>query len=241
MASLAESADLEEARIRAAYARRRLARDRRYSWFTSGHLFTVQHLERRVLACLRAHGFADLQTRSILEVGCGNGHWLREFAKWGASPENLHGIELLEDRVAEARALCPAPFTIRQGNAAALPIADGAMDIVLQATMMTSISSASVRRQVAAEMLRVLKSDGLILWYDFYRDNPRNPDVRAVKREEIASLFPGCTIALERVTLAPPLARSLAPYSWIGCELLAKIPWLCTHYLGAIRKSPRAR
>ena len=34
----------------------------------------------------------------------------------------------------------------------------------------------------------------------------------------------------------PPLARVLAPYSYLACYLLEKFPLLCTHYLGAIRK-----
>jgi hypothetical protein len=41
---------------------------------------------------------------------------------------------------------------------------------------------------------------------------------------------------LERITLPPPLCRALAPYSIILCCLLEKIPLLCTHYLGIIRK-----
>ncbi|MCS6927818.1 MAG: SAM-dependent methyltransferase, partial [Candidatus Binatia bacterium] len=63
-----------------------------------------------------------------------------------------------------------------------------------------------------------------------------NPDVRGVKKQEIHRLFPGCQIQLSRLTLAPPLVRWLAPYSWLACYLLSRIPWLCTHYLGVIRK-----
>jgi hypothetical protein len=60
--------------------------------------------------------------------------------------------------------------------------------------------------------------------------------VRGVKKREIHRLFPGCRIELRRITLAPPLVRVLAPYSWLSCYLLERIPWLCTHYLGVIRK-----
>jgi hypothetical protein len=57
-----------------------------------------------------------------------------------------------------------------------------------------------------------------------------------VKRQEVVQLFPGCRIELQRLTLAPPLARLLAPYSWFACYVLEKVPWLCTHYLGVIWK-----
>jgi hypothetical protein len=86
-------------------------------------------------------------------------------------------------------------------------------------------------------MLRVLKPNGVVLWYDFHVGNPRNPDVHGIKRLEIAQLFPGCQIALEKITLAPPVVRRLAPYSWVGCYMLSAVSWLCTHYLGTIQKS----
>ena len=53
---------------------------------------------------------------------------------------------------------------------------------------------------------------------------------------EIAALFPGCRLTLRRVTLAPPLARRLARVSWLASMVLARVPWLCTHTLGVIRK-----
>jgi hypothetical protein len=90
--------------------------------------------------------------------------------------------------------------------------------------------------RVAAEMLRVVKGAGLILWYDFHVNNPWNRDVHGIRRHEIHQLFPSCQIQLRRITLAPPLVRFLGPYSWLSCYLLSKIPWLCTHYLGVIRK-----
>ena len=92
-----------------------------------------------------------------------------------------------------------------------------------------------MRRQIASEMRRVTRPDGLIVWYDFDINNPSNPDVRAVKKPEIMELFPDCSIDLHRVGLAPPLYRFFAPYSWILCELLQMLPMLRTHQLGAIR------
>ena len=68
---------------------------------------------------------------------------------------------------------------------------------------------------MAQEMLRVVKRTGLIIWYDFHVDNPWNPNVRGVRKAEITRLFPSCSIALERVSLALPLAKMVAPRSWI--------------------------
>jgi ubiquinone/menaquinone biosynthesis C-methylase UbiE len=231
---VASPAGGEEARIRAVYAKRQAGT--RYSWFNPGHLFMVQARERRLLALLAQYGSAPLQTKTLLEVGCGTGYWLREFIKWGARPENIAGIDLLADRIAEAARLCPTAVQLRCGSAAQLPFPDGAFDLVLQSTVFTSVLDPALKRRMASEMLRVLKEDGLILWYDYHVNNPRNPDVRGVTRREIDQLFPGCRIALRRLTLAPPLARLLAPYSWFACYVFEQIPLLCTHYVGVIQK-----
>jgi len=225
----------EEARIHAAYAKRQKA-DARYSWFSPGQLFIVQERERRLLALLRHHNVLQLETKKILEIGCGSGYWLREFIKWGARPENITGVDLLPDRVEAAKQLCPEAVSIQCGSAIQLAYPSVTFDLILQSTVFTSILDPNMKQQIASEMLRVVKSDGFILWYDYHVNNPWNPDVRGVKKREIAQLFPHCRITLQRITLAPPLVRLLAPYSWLGCELLAKIPLLCTHYLGVIRK-----
>jgi SAM-dependent methyltransferase len=225
----------EEARIRAAYARRP-GNDPRYSWFNPGHVFTVQERERHLLALLRRYGFESLRTGKILEIGCGSGYWLREFIKWGARPENITGIDLLPERIVEARTLCPSQVTTICGSAAALGLPDGSFDLVLQSTVFSSILDLGMRRQVAGEMLRVLKSDGLVVWYDYHVNNPWNRDVRGVRRSEIRDLFPGSVLDLRPITVAPPLVRRLAPYSFLACHLLRRIPWLCTHYLGVIRR-----
>ena len=233
-----KSSNAEEARIRAAYGRREND-DARYSWFNSAYQFMVQQRERRLLdllAVLCQCEFAELQNKTILEVGCGTGQWLRDFVKWGAQPKNVTGIDLLVDRLVQARRLCPPGVRIQCASGAQLPFVDKTFDLVFQSTVFTSILDLDLKRRVAAEMVRVVKRQGLILWYDYHVNNPWNSDVQGVKRREIYDLFPNCRIDLERITLLPPLARVLAPYSYLACYLMEKFPLLCTHYLGAIRK-----
>src|SRR3954467_7229874 len=95
----------ELARIRAAYSRRRNRSI--YSVFEPAQLLTIQERERQLLRMLSARGIASLESSKILELGCGTGIWLREFIRWGARPENIRCIDLLPERIAEARRLCP--------------------------------------------------------------------------------------------------------------------------------------
>ena len=229
-----ESTRIEEARIRAAYARREDGD--RYSLFQPGTLFIAQQIERRILWSLTRYGFADLSSKKILEVGCGSGHWLRELTTWGARPENVCGVDLLWDRLSKAKSSCSPAIRLQCGSAAELPFQDASFDLVLQSTVFTSILDPDLKCRAAQEMMRVLTYDGIILWYDYRVNNPWNRDVRGVKRSEIKKLFPGCRMELRRMTLLPPLARWLAPYSPLACYVLEKLPPLRTHYLGVIRK-----
>lgn len=224
----------EETRIKSVYAQRQGSS--LYSWFNQGQLFRVHELERDILAILRSKGLSHLHDKKILEIGCGQGHWLREFIKWGACPENMAGIDLLPDRVTKARQLCPQGIEIQCGNAARLTFHNNSFDFVLQLTVFSSILDLNVKKVLACEMLRVLKKGGLILWYDICLNNPRNPDVRGIRKHEIAQLFPDCRIDLHRVTVAPPLSRLLAPYSWLGCYVLERLRIFNTHYLGVIQR-----
>jgi len=236
MPNNAESLQAEELRIKEAYANWQ-GREELDSRFNPGHLFMMQERERRFLRLLTRHNYNRLHGKTILEIGCGAGDLLRDFIKWGANPENVTGIDIIPERIKLAMRLCPGGVHIQEGNAARLQFPNEQFDLVVQSTVFSSVLDAAIKKQIAAEMCRVLKPDGLILWWDFHVNNPRNPNVRGVKRREIVTSFPDCQIRLERVILAPPITRSLAPYSWLLCYFLSKIPWLCSHYIGVIRPS----
>ena len=126
----ADSLKAEAARIEEAYARRK--KDHLYSRFNPAYLFMVQEREQRFLDLLSRYGCVSLDAKKILEVGCGSGDLLRDFIKWGGRPENIVGVELLPERVAEAVELCPKAISVHQGNAAKLPFSDESFDLVMQ-------------------------------------------------------------------------------------------------------------
>ena len=226
----------ELARIRAAYARRKreVPRDR-YSEANPRALIFQRELESRILELLTRECSGRLAESRILDVGCGEGRWLRRFAQWGAVPENLAGADLLAERIDAARDACPSGVRLFCCNAGELPFAAQSFDVVSSMTVFSSILASDLREAVAVEMLRVLRPGGVVLWYDFFVNNPANPDVRGVGKAEIARLFSGCDVELARITVAAPLGRAVATLP-VVYSALARCRIFCTHYLGWIRK-----
>ncbi len=226
----------EKERIKKVYEKRKSKQKYNlYSYFNKGNLYIIQQRERVILDLLRKFNFLKLSDKKILDVGCGTGEILRDFIQYSAKPKYLYGIDLLEDRIEIAEDASPN-INFKYGNASNLPYEDKFFDIVLQFTVFTSILKKEIKKDIAKEMLRVLKQEGIIIWYDFRYNNPRNPDVKGIKKKEIVNLFPNCKFTFKRVTLAPPIVRFIAPRSWLLCYLFEKLSFLCTHYFVIIRK-----
>ncbi|MCS7065508.1 MAG: class I SAM-dependent methyltransferase [Fimbriimonadales bacterium] len=224
----------EAERIRTVYLER--LQKKVYNPLDRGEHYLVASRNRCLVDVLHAfikppRTLRDLQ---ILDIGCGNGNVLHQLMLLGAKPENLCGVDLLEEHIRQAQAISPHIRYI-VSNAESLPFEDESWDLALMFMIMSSILDTEVQRQVAAEAMRVLKPNGAILWYDFWT-NPINPNTVGMTRARIHALFPGHRCMLRRTTLAPPLARRLARISWPLCWLLESIPFLCTHYMGLIYK-----
>ncbi len=180
--------------------------------------------------------FGEKSGARIADIGCGRGYWLEYFASWNRRSDTLYGIERDWKRVGSSR-MRLRRVNIVAGDARDLPWADASFDLLSQFVVFTSVLNKADRLRIASEMLRVLKPQGRILWYDFFAPNPYNRLTRAVRRAEIATLFPDCHIKLRRVTLAPPLARFSLRISRKLAEALDRMPLLCTHYLAVVKRS----
>jgi len=206
----------------------------------AGDLFIYQQRERAILKSLRLAGVTQqkLAEVRILEVGCGGGGILPLLTYYGATPGLLHGLDIDGTRVRSAQSRFPA-MSFTRADATRLPVKHRSYDIVLQSTMFSSILNRAQRKAAAAELVRVLRPGGFILWFDLRYNNPRNRRVQAVTRREITlELFPGSSTHFVSAVLLPPLARRIAPVSWLFAEALTLLPLLRTHYCAVIRPSP---
>lgn len=230
----------EPGRIEDEFARRDRSRElrERYTFFNPGHLHALHERERHLLALLGKHGFgADrLPSCRTLAVGCGAGAELLDLVRYGVPARNVCGIDLSWERAAAAKSRGEGLGIVR-GSGAALPWRDATFDLVSQFTVLSSVLDDPLRRAIAAEMLRVLKPGGAVVWYDFWADNPANRAVRGIRAAEIRALFPGCEWDLRRVTLPPPLTRRLAPVSWLLADVLSRVPGLQTFWVGVGRRA----
>jgi SAM-dependent methyltransferase len=229
----------ERARIEAEYRRRaaEVPADFYAPWQPWVRLLAEER--ERVAAGLLRRAGVPLTAGRVLEVGCGAGGWLPALRAWGVEEHSLHGIDLDRERLAAAAAAFPAA-TLLHGDAAHLPWPDRNFHLVVASTVFSSILAAAVRRRVAAEVERVLAPGGALLWYDLRYNNPRNPNVRGIGRGELRQLFPALRGPVRSLSLAPPLARALAPRSLSLARALSAVPFLRSHLLAVLRRGDAA-
>jgi ubiquinone/menaquinone biosynthesis C-methylase UbiE len=220
-------------RIRAAYERRAESVETgRYLPSRPGNALALAQREQVLDEAFARRGITGLHDLEILEVGCGTGGELSRFVARGADPRKLFGIDLRADAIDQALQRIPDAHLIA-GDATHLPYPDQSFDLVYQATALSSMPSPAMRRQVAAEMLRVTRGGGFIVSYDFAW-NPVNRDTVGIGTPELRRLFPELPIEIHRVTLVPPFARWLGDRSERALRLASTIRPLRTHRLAII-------
>lgn len=98
--------------------------------------------------------FVELDDAAVLDVGCGIGTYVRRFRQFS---EDVHGIEVEEERVAEASAELP---NIVHAYGEALPYPDDRFDLVFSNEVIEHVDD---DRRTAAEMVRVTRPGGIIV------------------------------------------------------------------------------
>lgn len=229
------SDDRETDAVAQRYARRAGVGDR-YSMLRPEVWQTVQERQRAMLALFARLGWTDLARIDAIEVGCGAGGNLLELLRLGFAPEHLAGVELLPQRLEQARRVLPEALRLYAGDASALALLPASQTVVLQSTVFSSLLDDAFQQRLAAAMWSWVAPGGGVLWYDFTVDNPRNPDVRGVPVARIRALFPQARLSWRRLTLAPPLARGLCRVHPSLYAIANALPLLRTHVLAWLAK-----
>ena len=108
----------------------------------------------------------DQRRLSLLDVACGTGRFLRQ-VRLAFPALKLTGIDLSQPYLDEAARHMGnlRSATLIRGNGEALPFADASQDIVTSIFLFHELP-ALVRRRVTAEIARVLKPGGLLVFID---------------------------------------------------------------------------
>jgi ubiquinone/menaquinone biosynthesis C-methylase UbiE len=193
-------------------------------------------------ALIKSLGFivGNIEKTRVLDVGCGNGASILSLLRLGFMPENLHGIDVQTDRIAEARHRLPScQFTL--GDASQMPFPEKRFDIVFESTMFAQITDDALAKRIAQDMVRVCRSGGHIVLSDWRYSKPFNANYCGLSWSRTVQLFQvGEKCVLEsrhRSALLPPIGRWLSKYArpmYFICHTL--FPFLSGHMVTVLRR-----
>jgi phospholipid N-methyltransferase len=167
---------------------------------------------------------------TILEIGAGQGGNIPLLLKMGFNETNIYLNELLPERISALQRNYPN-IKLFEGNALTVNF-KLKFDIIFQSTVFTSILNKNDRITLATKMWDLLNPSGIILWYDFIYDNPKNKNVKKVSVLEVKKIFEKATKSkIIKTTLAPPIGRRVGKlYHFFN------LPFLRSHILAVFQK-----
>ena len=230
------AAKSESLRIKAEYERREIEIEPDlYAPWQPAEILLISERKRVAALMLKSlDRFPSVGSR-CLEIGYGKLGWLADVLSWGIDETDLHGIELDAVRAARAQKALPQA-DLKVGDATQLPWRNDYFNLVVASTVYSSILDQSVREMISKEISRVVSPDGVVILYDMAVGNPQNNSLRAVKYDEVRTMFPDFKCYFRSVTLAPPIARAIAKRSWTLAVLLSSLPFLRTHFVAILVK-----
>ena len=183
----------------------------------------TEHRRRLVAA---AHG-------AVVEIGAGYG------ATFPFYPAAVTGVLALEpDPTLRGLALAaartaPVPVTVEDGVAESLPTADASVDVVVSSLVLCSVADQSV---ALAEVVRVLRPGGLLLFYEHVRSAHR---VLGVAEDLVTPLWSrmagGCHPNRDTVAMIAGAGLTVQALERFGFSVLPGNPRLA-HVLGVASK-----
>lgn len=152
-------------RIKFDYKQKEENRSKIWTYFNPVNVYLVQEREKEILYAIDKIGKTNLSELKILDIGCGYGSEIAKFILYGSNPKNLYGIDIIEERINKAVENFPSISFYNQ-DASNLNFKDDFFDIIIQMTAFSSITDSNLKNKIAKEIERVLKKDGILIWYD---------------------------------------------------------------------------
>jgi SAM-dependent methyltransferase len=112
---------------------------------------------RRLLE--RAHG-------AVIEIGAGYGASFTHYPPAVTAVLALEPDATLRELALSAASAAPVPVTVEDGVAESLPVADATVDVVVSSLVLCSVADPAM---ALAEVVRVLRPGGLLLFYEHVR------------------------------------------------------------------------
>lgn len=201
---------------------------RRWASRTAGFTLAVAERDAWLAGAISRAG-------TVVDVGCGSGSLGLLLDHRALRPGRYLGVDLLEERVEAARAAVPwGEFLV--GSADRLPLPDGVADVVVAATLLSSLREPFLLQAVATDIARVLRPGGRLVVYDIRYPSPRNRLVVPLTPARLRELFPGWPIDARTITLLPPIARSPLGAGARRYRCLVSIPVLRSHLAATLTR-----
>lgn len=132
----------------------------------------------------------SLANARILEVGCGDGRWVRFIAEITHQPEFITGTDLSAPRVALAKKMNPA-IECQVADVVETPI-DGKFDIILAWDVFTHLKTEEQIRKALRNIHNALSERGAFIFFDAWAKthfkSSTNEDSHGYRPEEIMHL-----------------------------------------------------
>jgi ubiquinone/menaquinone biosynthesis C-methylase UbiE len=117
-----------------------------------------EYYARRREAVLRALRPYLARARRILDLGCGNGRYLAEFASTAAG-RTVVGADLLPEMLAEARRRATGITGLVRADASRPPFRDASLDFIFASHVLPFVADAEA---AVARLARCLRADGIL-------------------------------------------------------------------------------
>lgn len=184
-------------------------------------LFKDQVLEYKLTDILLRYGYFPLGKVKILDMGCGEGRFLRKFIDWGANPVNLSGIDINEGIIELARDLCAPGIDFTIGGGDCMPYADQSFDIIINVGVLQCIMNNDLFGAVAQECMRVLRDDGIMITCNITENAlPKFfaaalvDHMRGVGKNDLETMFQGCAVNFENFPLNDMVTNEQVKQQW---------------------------